>query len=44
MAEELPNLRLVHLTGTYMPAVQPITEVLGYPDIICRNRTGISGG
>jgi hypothetical protein len=44
MAKELCDLRFVHLTWTGMPAVQPITEVLNYPDIVCRNTTGISGG
>ncbi|HJX23814.1 MAG TPA: hypothetical protein VJ574_05350 [Candidatus Bathyarchaeia archaeon] len=44
MAKKFCEIRFVHTTWTGMPAPQPITEVLNYPDIVCRNRTGISGG
>jgi hypothetical protein len=44
MAKKFCEIRFVNITWTGMLASHPITEVLNYPDIVCRNRTGISGG
>jgi hypothetical protein len=44
MAKELCDLRFIHLRWTGMLGVDPITEVLNYPDILGRNTTGISSG